>query len=214
MRSTWLVLGMLIPAAVAFAFWEPSEASQPPRGAALASLYSEGGAKVVTADVDALLENGAAARTPEVPNAAASDAPPWLDALLGWLPTATPEPPMLLILVAGPHRLAQARAGVADDRIAAESPEAFVVGEDRMVAASRDAAADLLMRFDWIDRPLELFTIETRRKPIVAQRGTRNADVAALPMLNANVAADAAPLRGSDQARIGRAMSVVPSAID
>jgi hypothetical protein len=208
MRTHWLLLGMLIPIAGTLAVWDrESDAAASERG--LAALYADGGAKMVTADVDALLEKGA----PPSEVDEGKPRPAWLEPIAEWLPEPKPRDPLLIILVEGPERVAIARSGVSDERIAGESPGAFVVGDDRMVAGSRDAAAEMLIQFDWVERPLELFAVETKREHAVAPRGARNADVAAYPLIDGGGSTDLAQLHSSDRLRVERAAATASAAL-
>ena len=78
-------------------------------------------------------------------------------------------------------------------------------------AASRDAAAEMIMRLDWVDRPIELVAVEPRAPSVVLRKGRRNADAEALPMIG-GVAAEVAAVRAADQARVQQAVDVVRSA--
>jgi hypothetical protein len=84
-----------------------------------------------------------------------------------------------------------------------------------MVAGSRDAVGEFLMRFGWVDRPLELFAVEPRRPRVATRSGVRNADVAAYPMLptGAETGAEIAQLRRSDRQRVGAAIGTIQQAL-
>ena len=211
-RTNWLILGMMIPLAVALAVWQREPAAAPGRG--LAALYAPGGVQVATADVDALLARGpSGGGAPEsVPGAAELH---WLDGLTDWLPEPKVREPLLVVLVEGDARVAVDRSGIPDERVVAETPSAFVVEGNRMVAGSRDAVGEILIRFGWVDRPLELFAVEARRARVAARRGVRNADVAAYPMLptGTGTGPEIAQLRRSDQQRVGAAVGTIQDAL-
>ena len=64
--------------------------------------------------------------------------------------------PILVVFVESPREVARVRAAVADERIAAESPNGFALREGRIVAAGSGAAGELVTAAGWIDRKLEL----------------------------------------------------------
>ena len=64
--------------------------------------------------------------------------------------------PILVVFVESPREVARVRAAVADERIAAESPNGFALREGRIIAAGSDAAGELVSAAGWIDRKLEL----------------------------------------------------------
>lgn len=214
MRSNLLMLGMLVPAAIAVA-WYGLPAPRGGGASAVERIYATDGARVVTGDVEELLAGGGAGldalAAADDGGGAAGAERSWLDLLAGALPGAAAREPLLVVLVAGRDRVAIARAGVDDARIAGETEDAFVAGGDLLVAASRDAAAEMIMRLDWVDRPIELVAVEPRAPSVVLRKGRRNADAEALPMIG-GVAAEVAAVRAADQARVQQAVDVVRSA--
>lgn len=216
MRMNLLMLGMLIPVAAAVA-WYGLPGPTGGGANAVERIYATDGARVVTGDVEELIGDGEG-EAALASSAESADATPhedgaasWLGAIADLLPSRAPRKPLLVVLVAGRERVAIARKGMADDRIAGESEDAFVAGNDLLVAGSREAAASMIMLLDWVDRPIELVAVEQRKPAVVLGRGRRNADAEALPTLD-GVAAEVAAVRGSDQARLRQAVDLVRSA--
>ena len=75
-----------------------------------------------------------------------------------WLPEALqPElEPVVVFVLGSPRAVAQIRAAIRDERVVAETPEAFAVVEGRVLAASAEPVGELLMQLGWDDRPLDL----------------------------------------------------------
>lgn len=72
------------------------------------------------------------------------------------------EPPILVVLVSNADSVAAVREAVSADRILARSDEAIALREGRIVAASRDAASEMIGRAGWADAPIEIVTTVAR----------------------------------------------------
>jgi hypothetical protein len=212
MRSNLLMLGLLIPFGIAFAWYSGAGAATGP--SAVERLYAADGASVVTGDIDAMISGEAAPPRREEGSANEVDAgssSDWFRSLAEWLPQRSSAEPLLVILVSGKERVAIARTGVRNERISGENAEAFVVDGNRVVAASRDAAAAMIMLFDWVDRPIQLVAAAPKKTHAVLRTNRRNSGAAELETLG-SVAADVAAVRGSAPARVEAASRTIRNA--
>ncbi len=73
--------------------------------------------------------------------------------------------PVLVIFVADAKAVASVRAAVADERVVAESPNAFALSEGRIIAEGGDAASEILSLAGWVDRDLKLMRVRKRASP-------------------------------------------------
>jgi hypothetical protein len=67
--------------------------------------------------------------------------------------------PVLVVLVGDHEQLAQVRAAIDDERVVAESDDAFALKERRVVAESLAGVGPMLMAAGWGDDSLEIVTI-------------------------------------------------------
>ncbi len=95
---------------------------------------------------------------------------------------ATEEPAaVLVVLVPNTDAVAAVRRAVSADRIVAASPEAIALREGRIVAASRDAASELIGRVGWVDARIEILTPGPRdaARPKAGAVSARDGEVSA-----------------------------------
>jgi hypothetical protein len=69
---------------------------------------------------------------------------------------------VLVIFVSSAGAVADVRAVVADERIVAESPQAFAVREGRIIADGRESAGDIVSAAGWVERDLKLMRVRTK----------------------------------------------------
>jgi hypothetical protein len=87
---------------------------------------------------------------------AAADKPDWVSGLEIF--ASEPEP-ILVILVGGTRGVERVRSVISDERVIAESPGAFAIVEERIIAADADAASGPINQAGWVDREIELVAI-------------------------------------------------------
>ena len=87
------------------------------------------------------------------------------------LPDATPEvagesrTPILVIVVGSKRGVAHVRSAIPSHRIVAESDGAFATVEERIVAASPEAATGPLNAMRWVDREIQIVRVPTSSRP-------------------------------------------------
>ena len=69
------------------------------------------------------------------------------------------QEPVLVILVGSPENVRRIREVIPAERVLAEAPGAFATAEDRIIAASAEAAGAPINALDWIDRELEIVAV-------------------------------------------------------
>ena len=67
--------------------------------------------------------------------------------------------PILVVLVGGAGGVERVRSVIPDERVIAESPGAFALVEERIIAANAEAASGPINQAGWIDREIELVAI-------------------------------------------------------
>jgi hypothetical protein len=132
---------------------------------------------------------------------ASADKPDWVSQLDYF---DNESDPILVVLVGGTRSVERVRSVIPDERVIAESPGAFAVVEERIIAADADAASGSINQAGWIDREIELIAIPmdggrqwernrnagSRRRggsesPEDAEKAARIAELVQKPTLNA-----------------------------
>ncbi len=88
---------------------------------------------------------------------ATADVPRWFSEI-DWLAGPGSEP-VLVVLVGTRNNLKNVRAAISDERVIAETADAFALVEERIVAASAEAATAPLNLAGWVDREIELVAV-------------------------------------------------------
>ncbi len=87
------------------------------------------------------------------------------------LPDTIPEvaedsrDPILVIVVGSKQGVAHVRSAIPSHRIVAESEGAFATVEERIVAASPEAASGPLNAMHWVDREIQIVRVPTSSRP-------------------------------------------------
>jgi hypothetical protein len=93
--------------------------------------------------------------------------------------------PVLVVVVGDLGQLAQVRAAIDDERIAAESDAAFALKERRIISESFEGVGPMLTAAGWGDDPLEIVAIQPRApRPEDSDRASDLAELMKKPSLN------------------------------
>jgi len=87
------------------------------------------------------------------------EGPKWIPAMAEWL---RGEDRVLVFLVGGTDGVERVRRSVHPSRITFSSPTALALKEGRIVAVGQEAVGEPLMASGWIDRKIEIFTVDRR----------------------------------------------------
>lgn len=73
----------------------------------------------------------------------------------GWTSEEAQEP-ILVVLVGGQDAVATVRSVISNERVVSDAPDAFVLVEERIIAANLDAASVPINEMGWTHRRIEL----------------------------------------------------------
>jgi hypothetical protein len=92
--------------------------------------------------------------------------------------------PVLVVLVGDPRQLAQVRAAIDDERVVAESDDAFALKERRVISESLAGVGPMLMAAGWDDDPLEIVATRLHLPERDSDQASRLAELMNKPTLN------------------------------
>jgi len=92
--------------------------------------------------------------------------------------------PVLVIVVGDGGQLAQVRAAIDDERVVAESDDAFALMERRIISESFAGVGPMLTAAGWGDDPLEIVAIQPRAPRPDPDRASELAELMKKPSLN------------------------------
>jgi hypothetical protein len=114
-------------------------------------------------------------------------AAPGFDSTWDWTRFGIRPPPVLVVVVGDPRKLADVRAAVKPAEILAESKGAFALRHRHLVAASFEDVGPLLQKAGWQDAPLELvgpMRAPEPRLPAASPSNRELADLSQKPRLS------------------------------
>ncbi|MBW2275313.1 MAG: hypothetical protein JRG96_18760 [Deltaproteobacteria bacterium] len=117
--------------------------------------------------------------------------PDWKPYVLG------AEPPVSVFVIGSAEAVQKLREVIAPERILVSTPEAIVLQEGRVIAASAEAVGEPLTAIGWIDRELEIVSVGPAEEAPPGGAGT-------LPASGFGAPADAGPLDAEEEQGFAR----------